>query len=389
MKVTCPSCSASYRLVDDKVPDSGAQIKCPKCGTIFVVRRNKQETKAASPAVKSSAPATPAAPPAGPVPTPVVERHAQATPLSDIVSQTPNLDALSGEGFVSVTGPSEMRALTEQEHGSAAVTSAVGEHAATRSPGVSAIRAQSGARPKASLLESFRCRTVRGLTYDFPTRAAMIRWLSERDDLDGCEAAEPGGDWIPAAGLMELQATASRGTAEMIAFTPGTPIVEAKPPSYPSPQEKIYRTSGPGGDKIAAILWSLAVIILLATLFVAAGTTTRYGVLDLSPYLPIESVGFVFPGDEKSDATSSVPSLGVAPNPEKTYSRALTAGRRANLARKFSRAAIEFNRALSVHPGSAQALQGLAKAYTGLGDRDRAMAVMKRARSLGNDFEGK
>ncbi len=386
MKVTCPSCSTSYRLVDDKVPDSGAQIKCPKCGTIFVVRRKQQESK---PAAGTSVPPAAATPPAAPVPGPAAEHHAQATPLSDIVSQTPNLDALSGEGFVSVAEPSEMRALAEQEQLSAAATSAVGEHAATRAPGVSAIRAQSGARPKASLLESFRCRTVRGLTYDFPTRAAMIRWLSERDDLDGCEAAEPGGDWIPAAGLMEFQATASKGTAEMIAFTPGTPIVEAKLPAHPSPQAKIYRTSGPGENMIAAILWSLAVIMLLATLFVAAGTITRYGVLDLSPYLPIESVGVVFPGDEKSDTTSDVPSLGAAPDPEKTYRRALTAGRRAILARKFSRAALEFNRALSVHPGSAHALQGQAKAYTGLGDRDRALAVIKKARSLGNDSEGK
>lgn len=254
---------------------------------------------------------------------------------------------------------------------------------------MSAIRAQSGTRPKASLLESFRCRTVRGLTYDFPTRDAMIRWLSERDDLDGCEAAEPGGDWIPAASLMEFQTAASKGTAEIIAFTPGTPVTNEMPPAPPSPLPRNYRPAILSVDKVGAFLWSLTVIVLLATLFLAAATITRYGIFDLSPYLPIKSVGFIFPGAEKADSGSVAPSLGVKLDPEKTYRQALLAGRQAIFARKFSRAALEFNRALSIHPGSARALQGLAKAYNGLGDRDRAQVVKKKARSLGNESEGK
>ncbi len=31
MKATCPSCSTSYKVGDEKIPDMGAQIKCPKC----------------------------------------------------------------------------------------------------------------------------------------------------------------------------------------------------------------------------------------------------------------------------------------------------------------------------------------------------------------------
>ncbi|NMB76397.1 MAG: hypothetical protein GYA21_14865, partial [Myxococcales bacterium] len=54
MKVTCPQCSTSYRVGDEKVPAGGAQIKCPRCSHLFVVRR----------------PGEPAAPPASPPPAP-------------------------------------------------------------------------------------------------------------------------------------------------------------------------------------------------------------------------------------------------------------------------------------------------------------------------------
>jgi tetratricopeptide (TPR) repeat protein len=49
---------------------------------------------------------------------------------------------------------------------------------------------------------------------------------------------------------------------------------------------------------------------------------------------------------------------------------------------RFSKAAMEYNRALSVHPGSVEALEGLSKAYLGLGDKDRALELKKKAQSI-------
>ncbi|MFB6262517.1 MAG: zinc-ribbon domain-containing protein [Bradymonadaceae bacterium] len=37
MIVQCPECSSQYRVKDDKVPDSGGKITCPKCSNAFVV----------------------------------------------------------------------------------------------------------------------------------------------------------------------------------------------------------------------------------------------------------------------------------------------------------------------------------------------------------------
>jgi Flp pilus assembly protein TadD len=46
---------------------------------------------------------------------------------------------------------------------------------------------------------------------------------------------------------------------------------------------------------------------------------------------------------------------------------------------------MEYNRALSLRPNSVEALEGLARAYNGLGDRDRADAVLEKVQSLRGD----
>ena len=43
------------------------------------------------------------------------------------------------------------------------------------------------------------------------------------------------------------------------------------------------------------------------------------------------------------------------------------------------------NRALALRPDSVEALEGLARAYNGLGDRDRADAVLEKVQSLRGD----
>lgn len=48
MVITCPSCSARYRLNPDKIQGRGAKITCPKCSHVFVVFTDAEE-KAAPP----------------------------------------------------------------------------------------------------------------------------------------------------------------------------------------------------------------------------------------------------------------------------------------------------------------------------------------------------
>jgi len=415
MKATCPSCLTSYKVADTKVPDSGAQIKCPKCSALFVVRRKADAPLPPPPQPKTDAeaptqeedlfpqvdqafdsisegsqsahsqstplealtgePAPAKVFPGGQQPDPAASQPAAQPDGSPASSATPNLDALDGESFVSVAGPSEVEGGESLSPQSEKVV---------RARGVSAIRAQSGAKAKSGLLESYRVRTSRGLTYDFSTREAMIRWLSDREDLVGYEAAEPGGNWVPAENLMEPRPAQPSKTAEIIALSPGDPVAESIPPA---PMATAARgqfgkeQSRPMGEQAGGLLWMLSMLTMLGMFLVLAASLTRYGVVDLSTYLPLESVGITFPEAGSDDPAKDLPDL-KKQDSEKVFRKAISAGKRSIRMRRFSKAALEYNRALSIHQGSTEALEGLARAYKGLGDLDRAAAAMKKARSI-------
>jgi len=413
MKATCPSCSTSYKVGDEKIPDMGAQIKCPKCGTLFVVRR--------PPAAPAPAPAPVLPPPPVSIrpPTPVPSQpmiapqppfvrmpvgqavgqgraaaHEQSTPIDVLVggvaapppqapapapshpapagSKTPNLDALTGEAFVSLATQAEM---TE-----------AAEIAAKQPRGVSAIRAQSGAARKpagAGLLDGFKVRTQRGLTYDFSSREAMERWLIDRDDLAGCEVNEPGGNWVPAVDVLSRRQSTSR-PAPAAGPPPGAVVLETeKPPQAPFAQPLRMAVAGRAvGDRAGAVVWIALVFMFLALLAGVAVTLTRYGIFDLSTVLPLQELGIHPPA--ATGPVIPIKSTGAPKpqDPEQVYAKAMGDGSQALRSARFSKAAMEYNRALSVHPGSVEALEGLSKAYLGMGDKDRALELKKKAQSI-------
>jgi hypothetical protein len=272
-----------------------------------------------------------------------------------------------------------------------------------RPAGVSAIRAQS-ARNRDPALSGFRVRTPHGLTYDFPSRAALDRWLAEREDVTGCQVAAPGGDWQPAERVLAQQPNAAVADGEsggeggagtttvdpsrpldatamrpVVAVPPGAPVGAA---AQPEPERDPYAALRP--PRAGWLMWSALVVTALALLAVGAVTVTRYGVLDLSAYLPLEAVGVQAPASAVVEprAAADAPVRPEPTDPEKRFRRALARGRRDLRAKRFSRAALEFKRALGVHPGSVEALEGLAKAFAGLGDAQRAKAALRKAREI-------
>ena len=89
IKVSCPSCNASYDVDENRLPEDGLRMRCPKCSESFQVRRDGSTAKSgggAAPATKKSprrkptqvglgpsvpppkAPKAPARPPAPPAP---------------------------------------------------------------------------------------------------------------------------------------------------------------------------------------------------------------------------------------------------------------------------------------------------------------------------------
>ncbi len=326
MKATCPSCSTSYKVADEKVPDAGAQIKCPKCNTVFVVRR----------------PASVQAPPQAHPEKLAAPLHEQSTPLQDLTGQPPEVEPPAP---VDKAEP------------------------ARKARGVSAIRAQSGVKPQ----DTFRVRTSKGLTYDFSVREAMVRWLGERDDLTGCEASEPGGEWRPAHEFVRTAPVEGGvGAKAAEAVSAPRPVPVARPKLQPRPLS----------PQIGVVMWAAVGLSALLVVLLAAATLTRYGVVDLTPYLPLEAVGIRAPGRSLEKDGPRPPKGAVAGDPDELYHKAIGTARRSIRAKRFSKAALEYNRALSVRPDSVEALDGLAQAYTGLGDHDRAKTVLEKARSI-------
>lgn len=420
MKVTCPQCSTSYRVGDEKVPAGGAQIKCPRCSHLFVVRRPGEPAAplAAPPAGPVAAPVPqyqrpPAPPPLAPSPlnlppapaltrplepSPAVpvagtsaapgdERHEQSTPLDALggegapalappsvaalptplpppavpapshkpASLTPNLDKLAGEAFVSVASSAEMKSADEAP--------------APIARGVSAIRAQSG-KPVLRAREEYKVRTQQGLLYDFPSRDALLRWLADRDDTASCQVGTGGDQWVPAAAFLARESTAGAAAQVRVA-----------PPLYSPPAALAAATNvPPGPSRLPLWLWLGFGLSTLVLVVAVAATLTRYGIFDASRFLPLGALGVHFPERTERPQGEIPPAADLDAEP--VYARAMGEAQQALRGKRFSRAALEFNRALAVKPGSREALEGLVKAYQGLGDRDRAQAAEKKLRQV-------
>ena len=43
MKVQCSKCDSKYNIKDEKIPENGAKIKCPKCQNVISVMKHEPE----------------------------------------------------------------------------------------------------------------------------------------------------------------------------------------------------------------------------------------------------------------------------------------------------------------------------------------------------------
>ena len=43
MRVQCSKCESKYNIKDEKIPDAGAKIKCPKCQNVISVMKPAPE----------------------------------------------------------------------------------------------------------------------------------------------------------------------------------------------------------------------------------------------------------------------------------------------------------------------------------------------------------
>ncbi len=103
MVITCPSCSARYRLNPDKIKGRGAKITCPKCSHVFVVFADAS-TGAADAEPEAPAPAPPS-PPKRPSPPPAADMPEQPSGrFSETTSGAFQAVGLDEDDVASTTG---------------------------------------------------------------------------------------------------------------------------------------------------------------------------------------------------------------------------------------------------------------------------------------------
>lgn len=91
IKVECVSCKAPYELDPRRIPDKGMKMRCPKCGTSFMVSKQGLASAIAAGDAAAPAAAKPIAPPLAPppaigAPAPVAARAPIAPPISTAIA---------------------------------------------------------------------------------------------------------------------------------------------------------------------------------------------------------------------------------------------------------------------------------------------------------------
>ncbi|MBW2704175.1 MAG: hypothetical protein JRF33_25425 [Deltaproteobacteria bacterium] len=268
---------------------------------------------------------------------------------------------------------------------------------------MSAIRAQSMEMP-VDETETYKAKTAKGLTYNFPNREALQGWLDEREDLSSCQVAESGQAWLPAEQVLAklrgksavLLGGASSGLVGDLGSDGANPLGDAGQPlraeEFAKPGSQNTGAGGLGASadlyppRAGLFVWSGMLLCFLFMMLLGAYTVTRYGLLELRPYLPLDVLGLPLPevstGETDKPKADEVEIKIDGPSRKAVFSKAMAKGQRALRSKRFSRSAMEFSRALSVHAGHIDALEGLAKAFDGLGDKNRALATRQKARAI-------
>ena len=219
MVITCPSCSARYRLNPKKVQGRGAKITCPKCSHVFVVFTD--ETEAADASGSSPAPAAPKPAAAKPAPKPAArarsaeeERAATTTGAFAAVGIDPAAAKGASSNNIRIVAPgsrSTRRMSTLSTPGSAVPTS--GEDSgvvAIHRTGESAtldeeIRSAGELDFRSVGIKTWKVKVAIGLIYDFSDISTLKKYLDDkkvtRDDLISHNNA----DWTRIGDIEDLE----------------------------------------------------------------------------------------------------------------------------------------------------------------------------------------
>ncbi|MCB9507250.1 MAG: zinc-ribbon domain-containing protein [Myxococcales bacterium] len=242
MKIECPHCGTAGKLDESKLPEGGANIRCPACKQVFLVAPPSAvaEGPAAAP-VESPGPTTTdnaardtaAAAPSGDSPDPSRPRGLTSSRFS-VTSSMPSLDPALLSAARAASGASDsgrqgiaVPGIERGERGGVRVT---GRHLPPTvrpsggqpiaEPLAAASSQDTGSLPSATPPSQARVRprgpwkvrAAGAMIYDFTDLDSLRAWLETRTSFDDLEASADGGDTFePVASIDELASVRAQG----------------------------------------------------------------------------------------------------------------------------------------------------------------------------------
>jgi|GEM_PF-1409207 len=212
MVITCPSCSARYRLNPEKIKGRGAKITCPKCSHVFVVFSDGRAEDASPPEAdnfrKNAATTTGAFKAVG-----ISESGA-----SKVASSDDDAAGRSGEVRVVAPGPRNTRRAIRTIQATASVTNLAGgaasvPAAAAPTPPPSASQPPASKPTRASDLDfrevgisNWKVKVSIGLVYDFSDISTLKKYLADKKVTPDDLISHNGKDWSKIGDIDDLDA---------------------------------------------------------------------------------------------------------------------------------------------------------------------------------------
>jgi len=202
MVITCPSCSARYRLNPDKIQGRGAKITCPKCSHVFVVFTEQEAAQADAsgdqPRVK-----TPPRPSAPAAPTGDKRVDTQSGAFAALgMNPAESSRSPGSKRRVVAPGPRSTRRLRALSKPGAAVPQAPGGGL----PAADAeITSASSLDFRAVGIKTWKVKVAIGLIYDFSDISTLQKYLDDKKVTPDDLISHNNQDWTRIGDIPDLE----------------------------------------------------------------------------------------------------------------------------------------------------------------------------------------
>ncbi len=210
MVITCPSCSARYRLNPDKIQGRGAKITCPKCSHVFVVFTDDGEARTEDvdteqPRVKpQNRPASPTVELARSAAAATTTGAFKAVGISEAPAPPTNTDANIRIVAPGTRSTRRMRAVDSGETSVPAPPVVVERPNQQAQPENADVKSASDLDFRSVGIKTWKVKVAIGLIYDFSDIATLKKYLADKKVTPDDLISQNNKDWIRIGDIGDL-----------------------------------------------------------------------------------------------------------------------------------------------------------------------------------------